>query len=295
METNQAKTKEMKTEIKKIGIANWLTIIRMVLMIPFIILMTIAFYFISKHSGTFWYDGIKLVGDQKYPILLSIIYWINVIIFIFAMITDFADGHIARKTKTISQFGKIFDPIADKITTTLMLLFLVLMNYSFLPIVVLFIVRDILVDGARVYAVKKDIKVAANWWGKIKTIIVSLALLVVAFAAPWMIQKVNGKPTTDYLKLFFINIPLLLGLLLSWISGIIYLSKYLKGIRNESHLNKETKESSDTQNKDNKEKNTADKNNDTSSLKDEDNNKKQQEEEEEEEENKETDAKKASE
>ncbi|SYV90080.1 CDP-diacylglycerol--glycerol-3-phosphate 3-phosphatidyltransferase, partial [Metamycoplasma alkalescens] len=79
------------------------------------------------------------------------------------MITDFVDGHIARKTKTISQFGKIFDPIADKITTSLMLLFIALMNYSFLPIVVFFIVRDILVEGARIYAVKKDIKVASNW------------------------------------------------------------------------------------------------------------------------------------
>ncbi|CRH48151.1 CDP-diacylglycerol--glycerol-3-phosphate 3-phosphatidyltransferase [Chlamydia abortus] len=78
------------------------------------------------------------------------------------MITDFVDGYVARKTKTVSNFGKIFDPIADKIATTLMLLFISLMNYSYLPIVILFIIRDIFVDGARVYAVKKDIKVAAN-------------------------------------------------------------------------------------------------------------------------------------
>ncbi|PZW01393.1 CDP-diacylglycerol--glycerol-3-phosphate 3-phosphatidyltransferase [Metamycoplasma auris] len=271
METKETKKNIKKNQSKKIGLANWLTITRMILMIPFIILMTIAFYFISKHNGTFWYSGIKLVGGQKYPVLLSAIYWINVIIFLFAMVTDFADGYIARKTKTISNFGKIFDPIADKITTSLMLLFLVLMNYSFLPIVVLFIVRDILVDGARVYAVKKDIKVAANWWGKIKTIIVSLALLVVAFAAPWMTQKVNDKFSTDSLKLFFINIPLLIGLLLSWISGIIYLSKYLKGITKDTLEVKTLKE--EATNKAKEESKDEDKNKTTSSTESDDKNK----------------------
>ncbi|PYF43199.1 CDP-diacylglycerol--glycerol-3-phosphate 3-phosphatidyltransferase [Metamycoplasma alkalescens] len=237
-----------QAEKKYLGTANWLTIIRMLLMIPFVILMTIAFLFISKYNGTFWYDKIKLVGQQQYPVALSAIYWINVIIFLAAMITDFVDGHIARKTKTISQFGKIFDPIADKITTSLMLLFIALMNYSFLPIVVFFIVRDILVEGARIYAVKKDIKVASNWWGKTKTIVVSLALIVVAFAGPWMVKlDEKGNYTPDYLKLFFINIPLILGSIFSWITAIIYLAKYLKGITKD--YSEEIKNQNDNQKK----------------------------------------------
>ncbi|ENY54134.1 CDP-diacylglycerol-glycerol-3-phosphate3-phosphatidyltransferase [Metamycoplasma alkalescens 14918] len=237
-----------QAEKKYLGTANWLTIIRMLLMIPFVILMTIAFLFISKYNGTFWYDKIKLVGQQQYPVALSAIYWINVIIFLAAMITDFVDGHIARKTKTISQFGKIFDPIADKIATSLMLLFIALMNYSFLPIVVLFIVRDILVEGARIYAVKKDIKVASNWWGKTKTIVVSLALIVVAFAGPWMVKlDEKGNYTPDYLKLFFINIPLILGSIFSWITAIIYLAKYLKGITKD--YSEEIKNQNDNQKK----------------------------------------------
>lgn len=237
-----------QAEKKYLGTANWLTIIRMLLMIPFVILMTIAFLFISKYNGTFWYDKIKLVGQQQYPVALSAIYWINVIIFLAAMITDFVDGHIARKTKTISQFGKIFDPIADKIATSLMLLFIALMNYSFLPIVVFFIVRDILVEGARIYAVKKDIKVASNWWGKTKTIVVSLALIVVAFAGPWMVKlDEKGNYTPDYLKLFFINIPLILGSIFSWITAIIYLAKYLKGITKD--YSEEIKNQNDNQKK----------------------------------------------
>ncbi|MGX9359224.1 CDP-diacylglycerol--glycerol-3-phosphate 3-phosphatidyltransferase, partial [Mycoplasma sp. 2575] len=226
------KSKNNSPHIKKFGIANWLTVLRIILMIPFIFLMSSAFFLIIKHNGTFWYDGIKIVGNQKYSITLSIIYWLNVSIFIIAMVTDFIDGHIARKTKTISQFGKIFDPIADKIATIMMLLFISIMNYSFLPIVVLFIIRDILVDGARVYAVKKDIKVAANWWGKIKTIIVSLAIITIAFSAPWFTNFDNdlGKYVSNDKYILYVNIPLIVGLILSWISGIIYLVKYLKGI-----------------------------------------------------------------
>jgi len=78
------------------------------------------------------------------------------------MITDFLDGFYARKTKTVSSFGKIFDPIADKVATTLMLLFLATYNFVYIPIVILFIIRDIIVDGTRVYAIKKNIEVSAN-------------------------------------------------------------------------------------------------------------------------------------
>lgn len=224
--------KTKKTNKTRFGVATWLTVLRIILMIPFIILMSTAFLLVTKFNGTFWYDGIKIVGEQKYSIALSAIYWINVLIFITAMITDFVDGYVARKTKTVSNFGKIFDPIADKIATTLMLLFISLMNYSYLPIVILFIIRDIFVDGARVYAVKKDIKVAANWWGKIKTIIVSLAIIAIAVSAPWFtkIDPDTGKHVTNNLYLLYVNIPLILGLILAWISGIIYLRKYLKGI-----------------------------------------------------------------
>ena len=50
------------------------------------------------------------------------------------MITDFVDGYYARKTKTITAFGKIFDPIADKVATTLMLIFLAITRMTYLPV-----------------------------------------------------------------------------------------------------------------------------------------------------------------
>ncbi|QJG66646.1 CDP-diacylglycerol--glycerol-3-phosphate 3-phosphatidyltransferase [Mycoplasma phocoeninasale] len=224
-----------KLEAKKIkskfGIANWLTVTRMLIMIPFICILSASSALILSGGGPFAYSGIKIVSDNKHSLSLSIMYWLNVALFIAAMITDFVDGYYARKTNTVSAFGKVFDPIADKIATTLMMIFLAIANYSYLPIVVLFIIRDIMVDGSRVYASKKDIKVAANWWGKVKTIIVSAALIIVAFAGPWLAGEAL-KPNGDKNLKFYANIPLILGLIIAWISGIIYMSKYLKGIRN---------------------------------------------------------------
>ncbi|AZZ65526.1 CDP-diacylglycerol--glycerol-3-phosphate 3-phosphatidyltransferase [Metamycoplasma phocicerebrale] len=239
MKNKEKRIKIKNTEKKpmsKFGVANWLTVLRMVLMIPFIALMSAAFIIVIRYGGAFWYNKISLVGDQTYKVGLSAIYWVNIAIFIISMITDFVDGHIARKTKTVSQFGKIFDPIADKIATTLMLIFLSVMNYSYLPLAILFIIRDILVDGARVYAVKKDIKISANWWGKVKTIIVSIALIAIAFAGPWMAKEDSGKYMNNDLYILYVNIPLIIGLILSWVSGIIYLSKYLKGISKQYNI-----------------------------------------------------------
>ncbi|RBI34136.1 CDP-diacylglycerol--glycerol-3-phosphate 3-phosphatidyltransferase [Metamycoplasma hominis] len=233
--------KKQKIIVSKFGVANWLTVLRMLLMIPFIVFLSTSFGLIL--------NGVQLSYKTNKGIVLSILYWINVAIFIIAMITDFLDGFYARKTKTVSSFGKIFDPIADKVATTLMLLFLATYNFVYIPIVILFIIRDIIVDGTRVYAVKKNIEVSANWFGKIKTILVSLALVVISIGVPFISDKSDYK----YI-LFYFNIPLIIGLLLAWISGIIYIIKYTKGI-NKELLQSYTKNDSDATNKNNQDQN----------------------------------------
>ncbi|AXE60694.1 CDP-diacylglycerol--glycerol-3-phosphate 3-phosphatidyltransferase [[Mycoplasma] phocae] len=238
MNKNVSDSKSQTKKIKsKFGIANWLTVTRMLIMIPFICILSASSALILSGGGSFAYSGIKIISENKHAVSLSIMYWLNVGLFIAAMITDFVDGYYARKTKTVSTFGKVFDPIADKIATVLMMIFLSIANYSYLPIVVLFIIRDIMVDGSRLYAAKKDIKIAANWWGKAKTIVVSLSLIIIAFAGPWLYgYEISKEDNNKYLK-FYANIPLILGLIVAWVSGIIYMSKYLKGIKNSLNEN----------------------------------------------------------
>ncbi|QJG67112.1 CDP-diacylglycerol--glycerol-3-phosphate 3-phosphatidyltransferase [Mycoplasma phocoenae] len=190
-------------------IPNYLTIARILFAIIFIIIMSVM-------------QGVSIHGTAFF-----ILYWINVVIFAVAMVTDFADGYLARKYDAVSTFGKIFDPIADKIMTVSMMLFLILTQFSYIPLIVLIIVRDIIVDGSRMFAVSRNINVAASWWGKIKTILVSLALLCVSLSAPFLYNNAD----TWSLNQLYINIPLMAGCLVSWISGTIYISKYLKGIK----------------------------------------------------------------
>ena len=91
--------------------------------------------------------------------------------FIFAAITDFVDGHIARKYNLVTNFGKFIDPVADKL---LVLSALVMLSWhSLLPawIVVIVLFRELAVDGLRLVAVEQGKVIAAGKLGKIKTTI----------------------------------------------------------------------------------------------------------------------------
>ena len=95
------------------------------------------------------------------------------IIFIVASITDYYDGMLARRFKVVSNFGKIMDPLADKILVTSALLALAMPSVDFIavPVVIIIIVREIIVSIYRNQYARKNIFVPANVWGKLKTIL----------------------------------------------------------------------------------------------------------------------------
>jgi CDP-diacylglycerol--glycerol-3-phosphate 3-phosphatidyltransferase len=78
------------------------------------------------------------------------------------MITDFLDGYIARKTDTVSDFGKLFDPLADKFITTSALILLAVMRIVPVWVVILFVLRDLVVDGSRNLAAKNNLEISAS-------------------------------------------------------------------------------------------------------------------------------------
>lgn len=94
----------------------------------------------------------------------------SIIIFIIVASTDFLDGYLARKLKIESAFGKILDPVADKI---LILVFLPLLEMGVISSIPVFIIlsREFLVMALRVVAAKKGKVMAAEFWGKLKTAI----------------------------------------------------------------------------------------------------------------------------
>ncbi|MGD9567927.1 MAG: CDP-diacylglycerol--glycerol-3-phosphate 3-phosphatidyltransferase [Sedimentibacter sp.] len=137
---------------KNMNLPNKLTVIR-VLAIPFFLI----FLYIS--SGVF----------RILPLL----------IFAAAAITDAVDGHIARRDNLITDFGKFMDPLADKLLTTSAFIAFVEIGYLSSWVVVLIISREFLISGFRTLAASKGITIAANPWGKIKTIFQMILIVVV--------------------------------------------------------------------------------------------------------------------
>ena len=92
------------------------------------------------------------------------------VIFILASITDAIDGFVARKYNLITNFGKFLDPLADKVLTISAFVCFLKLNITNVWVVLIIITREFLVMFIRLMAMQNKIVLAANLWGKIKTI-----------------------------------------------------------------------------------------------------------------------------
>ena len=95
--------------------------------------------------------------------------WVSLGVFVIASITDFVDGHIARKKNQVSDFGKFLDPLADKLLVIAAMTMFT--QWGIFPAWALMVVlaREFAVTGLRLIAVQKGIVIAAGWSGKVKT------------------------------------------------------------------------------------------------------------------------------
>ena len=110
------------------------------------------------------------------------------IVFAVASITDFLDGYIARKKNLVSSFGKIMDPLADKLLSFGALICFIQMGIVSVWAPMIIIAREFFVTSMRVVAVSKGKVIAASWWGKIKTNVqmfgIMIALLLCGLGNP---------------------------------------------------------------------------------------------------------------
>jgi CDP-diacylglycerol--glycerol-3-phosphate 3-phosphatidyltransferase len=141
-------------------------------------------------------------------------------IFGIASITDFLDGYLARRSGDITKFGIILDPIADKFLVISALIVLVDMERLPAWIAIVIIVREFLVTGLRVVALSKDIVIAAELGGKVKTTLQIIAILCLIL-----------KKTIFGIDLYDIGFVLIwVSLILSLISGIRYTISFGRNI-----------------------------------------------------------------
>ncbi|QJB71308.1 CDP-diacylglycerol--glycerol-3-phosphate 3-phosphatidyltransferase [Mycoplasma sp. 1654_15] len=195
---------------------NVLTISRLILVIPFIILLSLF----SSFNNNDIFGGYKNTYIWMFFLAFAI--------FIIASITDFLDGYIARARKQISVFGKIFDPIADKILTTSAFIFLAVLEIIPVWIVILFILRDIIVDGCRNLAASKKIEISASIWGKLKTVAQMLTICILFIFGPILFNNSSYLILEAKIIYWLLNIPSLIALILSIFSGYLYVSNIWK-------------------------------------------------------------------
>ncbi|WP_462088247.1 CDP-diacylglycerol--glycerol-3-phosphate 3-phosphatidyltransferase [Mesomycoplasma hyopneumoniae] len=137
-------------------------------------------------------------------------------LFIIGSFSDLFDGFLSRRWNVVTEFGKIFDPITDKILTTTTFFFLAYLTLVPWFLVLIFVLRDIIIDGFRIFLAKKNVNVAANFWGKLKTILQIGATLTIFTG-----YSISREIFQNYY--YFFNSPVILACLVSLISGFIYL------------------------------------------------------------------------
>jgi CDP-diacylglycerol--glycerol-3-phosphate 3-phosphatidyltransferase len=157
-------------------------------------------------------------------------YFVALGIFVLASLTDMWDGKLARKYNLITDFGKFLDPIADKMLTTAAFLGFILLDLGVGVIWITFLVlmREYMVASVRMLAAAKGTVIAADIWGKVKTVVQMVAIIMVLTFEGFMDVFARFCPSFTMLNtpmVVLYNILLWASAILTVISGINYLVK----------------------------------------------------------------------
>lgn len=145
------------------NLPNKLTMLRVILVPVFMVFAAFSGYGTAEYNQTF-----MLVAG---------------IVFAVASITDFLDGYIARKYHLVTDFGKFMDPLADKCLTTAAFIYMVADGICSPVVLAVILFREFAVAGVRMIAAESGTVIAANMWGKVKTVLQMLTILFYYFAA----------------------------------------------------------------------------------------------------------------
>ena len=138
------------------NLPNKLTVFRVILIVPFVLLM------LGGYARWDWFMVIfGGVADYTDYIALGI--------FIIASLTDLLDGKIARKYNLVTNFGKFMDPLADKLLVCSAMICLIELDRIPAWIVIIIISREFIISGFRLVAADNRVVIAASYWGKFKT------------------------------------------------------------------------------------------------------------------------------
>ena len=191
--------------MKKMNLPNKLTIFRVILIVPFVLLL------LGEGSRWGWFEA--LFGG-----ILEYVDYIALAVFAVASLTDLVDGHIARKYNLVTNFGKFMDPLADKLLVCAAMIALVELGRIPAWVVIVIISREFIISGFRLVAADNTVVSAASYWGQVKT---AFQMVMVCL----MIADISRLQTVT-------DIVMWIALGLTLISLIDYLAKN-KGVMRE--------------------------------------------------------------
>lgn len=153
---------------------------------------------------------------------------VALIIFIATSLTDMFDGKIARKNGLVTDFGKFADPLADKILVLAALLCFVQLGICDCVAVIIVLFREFSVTSIRLIAASKGKVVAANMWGKAKTVSQMIAIIaVIAMQIVLELPEVglNFINAATFEPIFFVvgEILIWISVVFTIISGVVYI------------------------------------------------------------------------
>lgn len=156
---------------------------------------------------------------------------IALVIFIVAALTDLLDGKIARKYNLVTNLGKFLDPIADKILTAAALFMLMADGTIPAPwgviIVTIIIAREFMVSALRLIAASQGVVLAADIWGKAKTMVQMIAIPI-CMLVPFLAAVVPGAELLILIVSIVGWVAIGAATILTIVSGTNYLIKNIK-------------------------------------------------------------------
>lgn len=213
----------------KINLPTKITLIRIVLAAGLLV-----FWLVCAIAGKFCGWVSPMVGGSP----VTLVGLVSAIVFVVASATDALDGYLARSRNEVTDLGKFLDPIADKMLVNSSLIFFAI-PWEFMPnsltvpafCVIAMVLRDLVVDTMRFVAASKGKVVAANIFGKMKTVFQMIALPALMLNG-WPFSYFDSS-WNPYLRIA--SVLIYLATAMSLLSGIIYVIQNRSVLKEESH------------------------------------------------------------
>ena len=126
------------------------------------------------------------------PVIIILLYFPNKItcliaalLYLAASVSDYVDGKLARLSNQVTNFGKFLDPLADKVLNCSMLIMMAYLHWVYAWVVIIIVFRELMVTGFRAIAADMGHVIAADSFGKLKTVFQDTAIVLLILHYPW--------------------------------------------------------------------------------------------------------------